>query len=80
MNKDVIYFITKEINKLYDYLAKNGLEIGEKDKNKLIYNLKQLIKQERLARLNELINKYANENNQKYLDRIVDVLIEGPSD
>ena len=37
-------------------------------------------KQVRLARLNELINKYANENNQKYLDKIVDVLIEGPSD
>ena len=37
-------------------------------------------KQERLARLNELINKYSNENNQKYLDRVVDVLIEGPSD
>ena len=46
MNKDVIYFITKEINKLYDYLAKNGLGISEKEKNKLIYNLKLLIKQE----------------------------------
>ena len=46
MNKDVIYFITKEINKLYDYLAKNGLGISEKEKNKLINNLKQLIKQE----------------------------------
>ena len=34
----------------------------------------------RLARLNEIINKYANENNQKYLDKIVDVLIEGKSD
>ena len=43
MNKDVIYFITKEINKLYDYLAKNGLGISEKEKNKLIYNLKLLI-------------------------------------
>ena len=37
-------------------------------------------KKERLARLNELINKYALVNNQKYLNRIVDVLIEGPSD
>ena len=37
-------------------------------------------KKERLATLNELINKYALENNQKYLNRIVDVLIEGPSD
>ena len=38
------------------------------------------VKKERLAILNELINKYANMNNQKYLGRIVDVLIEGPSD
>ena len=38
------------------------------------------VKKKRLARLNELINKYALLNNQKYLNRIVDVLIEGPSD
>ena len=37
-------------------------------------------KKERLSELNELINKYALLNNQKYLNRIVDVLIEGPSD
>ena len=37
-------------------------------------------KKERLATLNELINKYANMNNQKYLNKVVDVLIEGPSD
>ena len=38
------------------------------------------VKKERLATLNELINKYANENNQKYLGKTVPVLIEGPSD
>ena len=37
-------------------------------------------KKKRLAILNELINKYANENNQKYQDKVVDVLIEGKSD
>ena len=37
-------------------------------------------KKKRLATLNELINKYALFNNQKYLNRIVPVLIEGPSD
>ena len=37
-------------------------------------------KKKRLATLNELINKYALENNKKYLDKVVDVLIEGPSD
>ena len=37
-------------------------------------------KKERLARLNELVNKYANANNMKYKDRVVEVLIEGVSD
>ena len=37
-------------------------------------------KKERLAILNELINQYALLNNQKYLGKVVKVLIEGPSD
>ena len=37
-------------------------------------------KKERLALLNKKINQYALENNQKYLNKIVDVLIEGPSE
>ena len=37
-------------------------------------------KKERLARLNELINKYALESNKKMLDKIVPVLILGESD
>ena len=37
-------------------------------------------KKERLARLNELVNKYANINNMKYKDRVVEVLIEDNSD
>ncbi|MBQ2872831.1 MAG: tRNA (N6-isopentenyl adenosine(37)-C2)-methylthiotransferase MiaB [Bacilli bacterium] len=37
-------------------------------------------KKERLARLNELINKYALEANKKMLDKIVSVLILGESD
>ena len=37
-------------------------------------------KKERLQILNELINKYALENNLKYKDKVVDVLIEGESD
>ncbi len=36
-------------------------------------------KNERLQRLNELVNKYANLNNQKYLNKIVNVLIENKS-
>lgn len=37
-------------------------------------------KHERLAKLNALVNKYALENNQKYLNKTVPVLVEGPSD
>lgn len=37
-------------------------------------------KEERLQRLNALVNKYARENNEKYQDKIVPVLIEGYSD
>lgn len=36
-------------------------------------------KQQRLYKLNELVNKYSNESNQKLLNKIVPVLIEGPS-
>ena len=43
-------------------------------------SISQEEKKERLSELNELINKYANLNNQKYKDKIVEVLIEGPSD
>jgi len=38
------------------------------------------VKEERLQRLNEVVNKYALENNKKYIGRVVPVLIEGPSD
>jgi tRNA-2-methylthio-N6-dimethylallyladenosine synthase len=37
-------------------------------------------KNNRLYRLNEVINKYANLVNQSYLNKIVPVLIEGPSE
>ena len=37
-------------------------------------------KEKRLQRLNEVVNKYAKEANLKYLNKVVPVLIEGPSD
>ena len=37
------------------------------------------VKQQRLYKLNELVNKYSNESNSKLLNEIVSVLIEGPS-
>ncbi len=36
-----------------------------------------IVKEQRLYRLNEVVNKYANMNNQKYLGQKVKVLIEG---
>ena len=48
------------------------------------YNMQDNItieeKNKRLQTLNELVNKYALENNKKYLDKIVPVLIEGKSE
>ena len=38
------------------------------------------VKEDRLQRLNEIVNKYALENNMKYKGKVVPVLIEGPSD
>ncbi len=43
-------------------------------------NVSEEIKKDRLAKLNTLVNKYALENNQKYLEKEVLVLVEGPSD
>ena len=37
-------------------------------------------KNKRLQKLNNLVNKYAKENNQKYLNKVVPVLIEGESE
>ena len=36
-------------------------------------------KEDRLYRLNDLVNKYSRENNMKYQDKIVDVLLEEKS-
>jgi len=38
------------------------------------------VKEDRLHRLNELVNEYSNEANQKYLDKVVPVLITGISE
>ena len=47
---------------------------------KMENNLYENEKNNRLYKLNELVNKYANQANQKYLDKIVPVLIEDYSD
>ena len=43
-------------------------------------NISEETKKERLAKLNEVVNKYANLNNQKYLDKEVLVLLEDYSE
>ena len=48
--------------------AKMQNDLTEEEKNKRLY------------KLNEVINGYANEANQNYLNKIVPVLIEGPSE
>ena len=40
-------------------------------------NISLEVKEERLARLNKLVGNYANMNNQKYLDQVVEVLVDG---
>ena len=37
------------------------------------------VKEERLQRLNELVAHYANKNNQKFKDQVVEVLVDGLS-
>ena len=38
------------------------------------------VKEERLQRLNKIVNEYSNMNNQKYLNKTVDVLVTGKSE
>ena len=47
---------------------------------KMENSLTEKEKNQRLYKLNEVINGYANEVNQSYLNKIVSVLIEGPSE
>lgn len=44
---------------------------------KMIDNVELKVKQERLQRLNKLVNKYMSINSLKYDNKIVDVLVEG---
>ena len=42
-------------------------------------NISDKVKSERLQRLNKLVTKYAKENNEKYLNKTLKVLVDGPS-
>ena len=43
-------------------------------------NITKEVKEERLQRLNKLVNEYSNMNNKKLLGKTVDVLITGVSE
>lgn len=47
---------------------------------KMVDEIPYSVKEERLQRLNKLVNKYSLENNQKLKDQVVDVLITGISE
>ncbi|MBQ9071909.1 MAG: tRNA (N6-isopentenyl adenosine(37)-C2)-methylthiotransferase MiaB [Bacilli bacterium] len=47
---------------------------------KMKNDLTEQEKNERLYKLNKLVNKYANEANQKYMGKVVQVLLESPSE
>lgn len=42
-------------------------------------NISDKIKSDRLTRLNELVTKYASQGNEKFLNKTVKVLVDGPS-
>lgn len=42
-------------------------------------DIKPEVKKQRLQALNELVKKYAAENNKKYINQVIDVLVEGES-
>ncbi len=42
--------------------------------------VEETVKFERLNKLNEVVNRYSNENNSKYLDKVVKVLVLGQSE
>lgn len=42
-------------------------------------NIPMAVKRERLQRLNERVKQYAAQNNARYMDQVVDVLVDGPS-
>lgn len=56
------------------YSPRNGTPAA-----KMEDNVETSVKDERLQRLNQLVNQYANGKNQNYVGQIVDVLVEGPS-
>ena len=57
--------------------------IFSKRKGTVAYNMEDTLdektKSDRLARLNEKVAYYANQNNMKYKDKVLEVLVDGPS-
>ena len=72
---DIVNEVKYDLAYTFIYSPREGTPAAKMEDNTLMDE-----KKERLARLNELINKYALESNKKMLDRVVPVLILGESD
>ena len=72
---DIVNKVKYDLAYTFIYSPREGTPASKMEDNASLEE-----KKERLARLNELINKYALESNKKMLDKIVPVLILGESD
>lgn len=72
---DIVNKVKYDLAYTFIYSPREGTPASKMEDNTSLEE-----KKERLAKLNELINKYALESNKKMLDKIVPVLILGESD
>ena len=72
---DIVNLLKFDLAYTFIYSPREGTPAS-----KIKDNISLATKKKRLAELNKLVNKYALLNNQKYKDKIVEVLIEAPSD
>lgn len=72
---DIVNLLKFDLAYTFIYSPREGTPAS-----KIKDNISLDTKKKRLAELNKLVNKYALLNNQKYKDKIVEVLIEAPSD
>ena len=72
---DIVNLLKYDLAYTFIYSKREGTPAA-----KMEDNIPEEVKRERLYRLNELVNKYAKENNLKYQDKIVSVLLEEESD
>lgn len=72
---DIVNLLKFDLAYTFIYSPREGTPAS-----KIKDNISLATKKKRLAELNKLVNKYALLNNQKYKNKMVEVLIEAPSD